>query len=81
MGVISPARPDLAAHREAASAPFARLVQELVAIIGKKLDAYIADVKDVRALDRWMDGAAPYKSGCGLPSAWQKPWRTTIALP
>jgi hypothetical protein len=62
MGVISRPRPDLVAHREATTAPFASLVQELVAIIGKKLTAYIAGVKDVRALDRWMDGAAPYKS-------------------
>ncbi len=53
MGVISPARPDLAAHREATSLPFSKLVQELVAVIGKKLTAYIAGVKDVRALDRY----------------------------
>jgi hypothetical protein len=62
MGVISPARPDLAAHREATTAPFPRLVGELVAVIGKKLTAYIAGVKDVRAIDRWMDEAVPYKS-------------------
>jgi hypothetical protein len=24
--------------------------------------AYVAGVKDVRALDRWIDGAAPYKN-------------------
>jgi hypothetical protein len=30
-------------------------------LIGKKLTAYIGGVKDVRALDRWIDGAAPYK--------------------
>ncbi len=63
VGVISPARPDLAAHREATSLPFSKLVQDLVAVIGKKLTAYIAGVKDVRALDRWIDGAVvPYKS-------------------
>ncbi len=62
MSVISPARPDLAAHREATSLPFSKLVQDLVAVIGRKLTAYIAGVKDVRALDRWIDGAAPYKS-------------------
>ena len=54
--------PDLAAHREATTAPFPRRVQALVAVIGKKLTAYIAGVKDVRAIDRWMDEAAPYKS-------------------
>jgi hypothetical protein len=62
MSVVSPARPDLAAHREATTAPFANLVRALVSVIGKKLTAYIAGVKDVRALDRWMDGAAPYKA-------------------
>src|ERR1039457_3813645 len=62
MSVISPARPDLAAHREAITAPFPKLVRELVAVIGKKLTAYIAGVKDVRAIDRWMDEGAPYKS-------------------
>jgi len=62
MSVISPARPDLAAHREATTAPFPKLVRELVAVIGKKLTAYIAGVKDVRAIDRWMDEGAPYKS-------------------
>ena len=62
MGVISPARPDLAPHREATSLPFPKLVQELVAVIGKKLTAYIAGVKDVRALDRWLEGAAAYHS-------------------
>src|ERR1035437_7440923 len=62
MSVISPARPDLAAHREATTAPFPKLVRELVAVIGKKLIAYIAGVKDVRAIDRWMDAGAPYKS-------------------
>ena len=62
MGVISPARPDLAAHREATLLPFATLVRQLIAVIGRKLTAYIAGVKDVRALDRWMEGAAPYKS-------------------
>ena len=47
--------------RSATSLPFSKLVQELVAFVGKKL-AYIAGVKDVRALDRWIDGTAAYKS-------------------
>jgi hypothetical protein len=61
MGVLSPSRPDLAAHREATTAPFPQLVRELTTTIGKKLTAYIAGVKDVRALDRWIDGAEPYR--------------------
>jgi len=62
MDVLSPSRPDLAAHREATASPFPKLVRELVRLIGKKLTAYIAGVSDVRALDRWIDGVAPYKN-------------------
>jgi len=59
MSVLSPARPDLLAHREATTIGFAELVRELTLLIGKKLTAYIGGVKDVRAVDRWMEGAAP----------------------
>jgi hypothetical protein len=62
MSVTSPGRPDLAAHREATTTPFPKLVRKLVAVIGKKLTAYIAGVKDFRAIDRWMDEGASYKS-------------------
>ena len=44
------------------TAPFSEVVQSLVAVIGRKLTAYIAGVKDVRALDRWIEGAAAYKN-------------------
>jgi hypothetical protein len=47
-------RPDLAAHREALSLAWPELVTRLTEIIGRKLTAYIAGVKDVRALDRWI---------------------------
>jgi len=57
----SPPRPDLAAYREAASLPFPELVKRLAAILGKKLTAFIASAKDVRAVDRWMSGGEPYK--------------------
>jgi hypothetical protein len=53
-------RPDLAAHREALTLSWSNLVQRLTQVIGRKLTAYIAGVKDVRALDRWIDGAEPY---------------------
>lgn len=62
MAILALPRPDLAAHREAVSVPFDQLVRDLVAVIGRKLTAYIAGVKDVRALDRWMEGAAPYNN-------------------
>jgi hypothetical protein len=53
-------RPDLAAHREALSLAWPELVTRLTEIIGRKLTAYIAGVKDVRALDRWINGTEPY---------------------
>jgi hypothetical protein len=53
-------RPGLGAHRESLSASFPELVSHLVAIIGRKLTAYIANVKDVRAVGRWINGNEAY---------------------
>lgn len=61
MAVLTPPRPDLQAYREATTLEFSKLVAELTAILGKKLTAYIASVKDVRAVDRWMAGSEAYK--------------------
>lgn len=61
MAVLTPSRPDLQAYREATTLEFSKLVAELTAILGKKLTAYIASVKDVRAVDRWMAGSEAYK--------------------
>jgi hypothetical protein len=52
--------PDLAADREALSLAWPEIVKRLTEIIGKKLAAHIAGVKDVRALDRWINGTEPY---------------------
>jgi hypothetical protein len=60
--VPAPVRPDLTAHREATAIAFPDLVGELTGIVGKKLTAYISGVKDVRALDRWIEGAEPYRN-------------------
>lgn len=59
----SSSRPDLAAHRRAIQATFGEIVAELTEIVGKKLTAYIAGVKDTRVVDRWIDGdvVQPYK--------------------
>jgi hypothetical protein len=54
-------RPDLEAHREAVTAAFSDIVRALTAIIGRKQTAYIASVKDARAVDRWMEGATPQR--------------------
>jgi hypothetical protein len=40
-------------YEEATRLPFNQIVRRLRDIIGSKLTAYIASVKDVRALDRW----------------------------
>jgi hypothetical protein len=60
MAVLTSARPDLMA-REATTLEFSNLVKDLTTIIGKKLTAYIASVKDTRAIDRWIAGSEPYK--------------------
>jgi hypothetical protein len=59
--MAAPPRPDLLAYREATTLEFSKLVTELAAILGKKLTAYIASVKDTRAIERWMTGSEPYK--------------------
>ncbi len=53
-------RQGLEAHRESLSTPFPELVSRLVLLIGRKLTAYIASVKDVRAVDRWIKGNEAY---------------------
>jgi hypothetical protein len=57
---LSLPRPVLPAHREAQRREFPEVVSALAEIIGRKLTAYIAGVKDVRAIARWLEGAAPY---------------------
>jgi hypothetical protein len=61
MAVLTPPRPDLLAYREATTLEFPKLVTELTGILGKKLTAYIASVKDARAVERWIAGSEPYK--------------------
>jgi hypothetical protein len=53
-------RPDLAAHREALTLQWQEIVKRHTDIVGRKLTAYVAGVKDVRALDRWTAGIEPY---------------------
>jgi len=55
------ARPDLEAHRQSITASFPDVVRSLVSILGRKQTAYIASVKDARAIDRWLENAAPQK--------------------
>lgn len=60
MATLTRPRPDLAAHREAITLAWPELVARLTEVLGRKLTAYIADLKDVRGLDRWIDGTQPY---------------------
>lgn len=60
MAVATVARPDLAAHREALRLPIPEIVAKLIEVIGRKLTAYVGGVKDVRAVDRWMNGGELY---------------------
>ncbi|MGA9717320.1 MAG: DUF2384 domain-containing protein [Acidobacteriaceae bacterium] len=60
MAVMAMPRPDLAAHRESLRLPTTQIVSQLVAILGRKLTAYIGKVKDVRAVDRWIAGGEIY---------------------
>jgi hypothetical protein len=53
-------KPDLEAHRNSLMLPMPEIIKALVAVVGKKLAAYIAGVKDTRALARWMEGAQSY---------------------
>ena len=53
-------RPGLIAHQESLRLAFPELVKRLTGLIGRKLTAYVAGVKDVRALDRWIEGGQAY---------------------
>ena len=40
---------------------FREIVIDLAGLLGRKLTAYIGGAKDIRAVDRWIEGRAPYK--------------------
>jgi hypothetical protein len=50
------ARPDLAAYEHAARIDFPVLVKELSELLGPKLVAYIAGVREARAVRQWSTG-------------------------
>jgi len=60
MATVSASRPDLAAHREALRFPIPEIVKQLVNLIGRNLAASVGGVRDVRAVDRWMNGSEHY---------------------
>jgi hypothetical protein len=60
MATAPASRPDLAADREVLRLPISEIVKQLVGLIGRKLNAYVYGVRDVRAVDRWMNGSELY---------------------
>lgn len=50
------ARPDLEAYERAARIPFPVVVKELSELLGPKLVAYIAGVRETRAVWQWAEG-------------------------
>lgn len=50
------ARPDLEAYEHSARVEFPVLVKELCEVLGPKLVAYVAGVKEVRAVRQWSTG-------------------------
>lgn len=52
---------EAAVHAECVKLLFPELVASLVKIIERKLTAYIASVKDVRTVDKWITGTEPYR--------------------
>jgi len=53
---ISPARPDYAAHLRVTKMSLPEVVDELRAILGPKLCAYLGSVKETRAVNEWAAG-------------------------
>lgn len=49
-------RPDLEAHEHASRVPFPVVAKELSEILGPKLVAYIAKVRETRAVREWAEG-------------------------
>jgi hypothetical protein len=60
VATVPASRPDLAAHREALRLPIPEIVKHLVSLMGRKFTAYVGGVRDVRAVDRWMNGSELY---------------------
>jgi hypothetical protein len=58
MAVSTPPRPDLEAHTTAMRLDFPVVVKELRELLGPRLVAYIAGVRETRTVREWTDGAA-----------------------
>lgn len=58
MPVSTPPRPDLQAHTTAMRLEFPVMVKELRELLGPRLVAYIAGVRETRTVREWAEGAA-----------------------
>ena len=54
------AKPDMQARTQSRLLGGSELAAQMVGLIGRKLTAYIAAVKDVRSVDRWIAGGQFY---------------------
>lgn len=61
MPVSTPSRPDLEAHTNAVRVAFPIVVKELNGLLGPRLVAYIAGVRETRTLREWAEGTAVKK--------------------
>lgn len=57
MGVSTPPRPDLEAHSAAMRHELPVVVKELRELLGPRLVAYIAGVRETRTVREWTEGA------------------------
>lgn len=57
MALQAASRPDLSAHEDAMRLDFPVLVKELKELLGPKLVAYVAGVRETRTVREWAEGA------------------------
>ena len=55
-------RPELRAHEHAMRQPFEQVVRELRDVLTPRLVAYLASVRETRAVHQWADGSRDVKS-------------------
>lgn len=54
---VTQARPDFDAHSKSVRASFPELTEQLRAVLGARLVAYLGSVRETRAVNQWADGA------------------------
>jgi len=60
MATMTLPKPDMQARSQSRLLGGSELAAQMVELIGRKLTAYIASVKDVRSVDRWIAGGQFY---------------------